>query len=179
VKFIRKAAEPPLLLQWRLENRPTPQNLRYANIPSSAKAELRTSLLEEQGHLCAYTMMRISTVERGHIEHIIPQSRRLDLQVAYSNMIYCYPGEGRPRCSFGAHRKNGREISPDTFVSPLDETCQIRLDFDATGSVKARSADDLPAKSTIEILRLNDEELKKARLAAIPSIRSSIGPDRR
>ncbi len=87
MKFIRKAPEPRLLRQWRLENRRSPQNLSYQNIPSKAKAELRASLLEEQGHLCAYTMMRISTAERGHIEHIFAQSSRPDLEVAYSNMV--------------------------------------------------------------------------------------------
>jgi uncharacterized protein (TIGR02646 family) len=167
VKFIRKAAEPPLLRQWRLENQPTPQNLRYVNIPPNAKAELRASLLQEQGHLCAYTMMRISTAERGHVEHIFAQARRRDLEVAYSNMVYCYPGGGLPRSTFGAHRKDGKEVAPDAFVSPLDESCEVRFAFDTTGVVKARTDSDAPAKSTIEILALNDAQLKIARLAAI------------
>ncbi len=167
MKFIRKAPEPRLLQQWRLENRRSPQNLSYQNIPSKAKAELRASLLEEQGHLCAYTMMRISTAERGHIEHIFAQSSRPDLEVAYSNMLYCHPGDGASRCAYGAHCKDGKDVSRDVFVSPLEESCEVRFAFDMTGAVKAQGASDVPAISTIEILHLNDEQLKTARRAAI------------
>jgi uncharacterized protein (TIGR02646 family) len=154
------------LRQWRLENQRTPENLSYQNIPSDAKAELRVSLLEEQGHICGYTMMRISRAERGHVEHIFAQSRSPDLQIAYSNMVYCHPGDGAPRCSYGAHCKDGRDVSREPFVSPLDESCEVRFAFDMTGAVKARDASDVPATTTIEILRLNDQELKTARLAA-------------
>jgi uncharacterized protein (TIGR02646 family) len=167
VKFIRKAREPRLLRQWRLENQQIPENLSYQNIPSKAKAELRASLLEEQGHLCAYTMMRISRSESGHIEHIFAQSSRPDLEVAYSNMVYCHPGDGAPRCPYGAHCKDGRDVSRDPFVSPLDESCEFRFAFDMTGAVKARDASDLSATGTIEILRLDDQQLKRARSAAI------------
>ena len=167
MKFIRKVPEPRLLRQWRLENQRSPQNLSYQNIPSNAKAELRASLLTEQGHLCAYTMMRISRAQSGHIEHIFAQSSRPDLEVAYSNMVYCHPGDGAPRCPYGAHCKDGRDVSRDPFVSPLDESCEVRFAFDMTGAVKAQDASDLPATSAIEILRLNDQQLKTARSAAI------------
>lgn len=167
MKFILKATEPRLLRQWRLENQKSPQNLSYQNIPSNAKAELRASLLSEQGHLCAYTMMRISGAESGHIEHIFAQSSRPDLEVAYSNMVYCHPGDGAPRCAYGAHCKDGRDVSREPFVSPLDETCEVRFAFDMTGAVKAQDANDLSATGAIDILRLNDQQLKTARLAAI------------
>lgn len=167
MKFIQKVAEPPLLRQWRLENQPTPQNLRYENIPPKAKVEIRNSLIQEQGYLCAYTMVRIAAVEKGHTEHIFAQSRCHDLEVAYSNMVYCYPGDGAARCSYGAHHKDAKDISPDDFISPLNASCEARFAFDVTGAVRAREEADGPAKSTIEVLHLNDEQLKIARAAAI------------
>jgi uncharacterized protein (TIGR02646 family) len=177
LKFIQKNSEPPLLRRWRLENKRFPLNLRYRNIPSSEKAELRSWLLSEQGHLCGYSMMRISSAEHGHIEHVRPQSRQPDLGVAYSNMIYCYPGNKSPRCAFGAHAKNDIEVSSADFVSPLDPNCEARFSFDLSGMVKTRRSFDKSVESTIRLLCLNNEQLKKARVAAIRAfpIFKSIG----
>lgn len=176
MKFIVKGTEPAVLTQWRLENKTTPQNLAYDNMP---KAEVRVALLVEQGNLCAYSMWRLSAPDRGHIEHIRPQrlarDRRKDGEtdlsdIDYANMVYCYPGESENKCEFGARKKDSAPISHETFVSPLDPTCQSRFRFEKDGKVGANRKNDGPAIATIELLGLNADRLTKARAAAIRSL---------
>ena len=117
MKYIRKGPEPVRLRQWRVKQKASPQNLFYKNVPTEELAEVRDSLLEEQGWICAYTMLRLASREKGHIEHILPQSRAAASQTDYFNMVYCFPGEGAKRCEFGAHKKAGAEVSSATFLS--------------------------------------------------------------
>ena len=184
MKFIVKGEEPSRLRKWREAQKSTPQNLRYINIPTDALKHLRDALIEEQGCLCAYTMMRISKMRgghagrarpayeprfehNGHIEHIGAQHSNAELQVSYRNMVYCHPGEAAARCAFGAHAKDGEDVSPENFVSPLNETCETRFAFTKDGKVAAADPDDIAAERTIYILNLNCSELAKARTRAI------------
>ena len=170
MKHIVKGVEPAELRKWRLANKRTPQNLRYANIPKKALKEVRETLLKEQGYLCAYTMLRIGEPRKGHIEHIVAQSRDEEMQVQFSNMVYCYPGEGEPRGVFGAHAKDGQDITSDNFVSPLISTCESRFAYAKDGAVAATRADDDVAQRTLAILKLDSRELQRARRAAILSL---------
>ena len=171
MKFIAKGREPALLRKWRLGNKSTPQNLSYDNIPTAAKTELRSTLLAEQGRLCAYTMLRLSTVDEGHIEHLSPRSSPPPkLGVAYANMVYCYPGANAPRCAFGAHRKDDAGVSGATFLSPLDLTCERRFTFESGGQIRATDAHDDVAYKTIVLLGLDDKALQIARRAAMQQL---------
>jgi uncharacterized protein (TIGR02646 family) len=84
---ITKRAEPR---EWT-EKKATP-NFTYEATP-----ELREALLEEQGYICAYCMRQIpahdpNRQETSKIDHL--KSRKLfpDLQLDYSNMVICCPG---------------------------------------------------------------------------------------
>jgi len=167
VKFKKKEGEPPRLRQWRLENQPTPQVLSYENMPGDVRSELRERLLAEQGFLCAYTMLRIKNTVRGHIEHILPRSRVPERAIDYNNMVYCHPGEDSPRCSYGAHAKDGALPNPGIFVSPLDPNCESRFAYRLTGEIVARPATDTAAVRSIETLNLKGDTLKNMRRAAI------------
>ncbi|MCF8169452.1 MAG: hypothetical protein K9K38_03575 [Rhodoferax sp.] len=87
MRFITKAAEPRSLIQWKLDNAQSPQNLFYGagGFPADAVREV---LLHEQFHLCAYTMRRLQTAleckshgsdtrHACHIEHVLPQARKV------------------------------------------------------------------------------------------------------
>ncbi len=167
MKHIVKGREPAELRNWRLANKSTPQNLRYVNIPANALKEIREFLLKEQGYLCAYTMLRIGESRRGHIEHIIAQSRDEERQIQFSNMIYCYPGENEPRCAFGAHAKDGQDITSENFISPLNPTCESRFLYTKDGAVDAARANDDVALRTLAVLNLDSPALQRARRAAI------------
>jgi len=172
VKHIRKGREPAALREWRLTQKSSPQNLVYGAIPGDALDKVRDALLREQGYICAYSMMRVASRERGHIEHIVAQSksRGTDWSVRYDNMIYCYPGKDAPRCEFGAHEKDGKVFQPGELVSPLDATCEVRFAFERDGSVSATTESDEAARKTISILNLDCNALRQARKAAIDSL---------
>jgi uncharacterized protein (TIGR02646 family) len=167
VKFIQKAAEPPRLRRWKKANAQAPEQLRYANVPGPAREELRNRLLREQGYLCAYTMRRIETISDGHIEHISPQSRHPEKDVAYDNMLYCFPGAQQTQCDFGALKKSGEDVTAANFVSPLDRACEARFSYGLSGEAKATNAADAAALGTIGILNLNHKELVELRRSAV------------
>jgi uncharacterized protein (TIGR02646 family) len=112
-------------------------------------------------------MLRIKNTIRGHIEHILPQSRVPERAIDYNNMVYCHPGEDSPRCRYGAHAKGGALPTPGIFVSPLDTNCESRFAYRLSGEIVARLATDTAAVQTIEILNLKDDTLKNMRRAAI------------
>ena len=87
MRKISKNKEPNAWLQYRLTSDAT-----YQSTP-----ELRQSLLEEQGYLCAYCMRRIpgkdsNSNEDSRIDHILSRSNNPDLSLSYSNMVICCPG---------------------------------------------------------------------------------------
>lgn len=169
MRRILKGQEPEALRRWKEENTEVPQNLTYGNMP---KAEVKLQMLAEQGYLCAYTMQSIPTPDDCHIEHIVPRNQDRTLQISYSNLLACAPSDTpghRPkggRHRFGAQEKEGTQIDESNFVSPLREDVESRFQYAVDGSV-AHSPADGAAKSTIEILRLDHEQLKDLRKAAI------------
>ncbi|WP_148304966.1 hypothetical protein [Castellaniella defragrans] len=118
MRSIHKRGEPRELIQWKVNNKTTPQNLVYHGGGFPAEA-VRQALLAEQGHLCAYTMRRLKTArdcqQAGqdttaacHIEHILPQHRKVSGEdIDYQNMVACFPpSQSRAACPFGAHKKS-------------------------------------------------------------------------
>ncbi len=180
MKFIQKGDEPALLRQWRLENQSAPQNYRYHNVPKEALAEVRVSLLKEQGFLCAYTTLRIKDESGGHIEHLRARSPEenperddsvsVKLEVAYSNFLYCYPGSDDGHCEYGAKYKDNTSINVDNFVSPLEVNCEQRFCYRKDGVIFPTGRDDPAAKATIAILNLNHDDLKSRRENAIVAL---------
>jgi uncharacterized protein (TIGR02646 family) len=139
------------------------------------KAEVKRQMLAEQGYLCAYTMQRIETPDDCHIEHIVPrnqpnQPRHMD--VDYNNLLACVPSNTpghRPLVNnlpYGAPKKGGTHVDGANFVSPLRVDVESRFQYSVDGSV-AHLPDDVSARSTVEILRLDHEQLKDLRRAAI------------
>jgi len=169
VRFIEKGREPPLLRNWKWENSRLQQNLSYSNIPQQALAELRETLLRGQGYLCAYTMMRIASSDKGHIEHVQPRWRYPKKELEYGNMVYCVPGSDAATYEFGAKRKDSYDATNSNFVSPLSPTCETRLAYDSNGNANANRANDFAARKTIDVLNLNHGELIALRKAAIRS----------
>ena len=117
MRSITKGAEPRELIEWRRENKDTPQNLFYGRGSSFPAEPVRRSLLREQFHLCAYTLRRLPTAQecgaKGqdtifscHIEHVLPQARHVDQSIAYDNMVACYPpSQSNVACEYGAEEK--------------------------------------------------------------------------
>ena len=171
MKYIRKGRKPAKLAKFERENAGTPQVAMYDGLTSDVRRALAVAMLKDQGHLCAYTMRRIGQSEDFaadcHIEHMFSREARPDLQLDYRNMILCAPGRDKPRCEWGARRKDNAVVNEGNFVFPLRADCETRLRYRLDGSVCAASDDDAAAKSTVALLNLNHRELVSERIAAL------------
>jgi uncharacterized protein (TIGR02646 family) len=175
VRYIRKGAEPAKFRRWKIDNPALTGREAYRNLSAEAKAALRDQMLKEQGHLCAYTMMRIGGEERIHIEHIKPQRHYPDLAIDYSNMVACATGNKHLTYPFGAVAKGDTDITPETFVSPLHKSCETRFRFDFNGEVAAASTNEIAATATIELLKLNHATLVAIRKRAFDELVLGVG----
>ncbi len=126
---INKGSEPR---EW-VEKRNTP-GFKYEAIP-----ELRESLLEEQGYICAYCMCRIGE-SNSKIEHIKSKSPEKfpELSLSYSNMIICCMGgegsKGEKHCDTS---KEDKDISFDLFTDVFFETISYGS---KSGEIKSSNA---------------------------------------
>jgi uncharacterized protein (TIGR02646 family) len=185
MKNIVKGVQPEELRRWKEVNSNVPENLAFGNLQADVKVPVREQMLNEQGFLCAYTMIRIATVEECHIEHIIPQrqeprSNQRDLD--YENMLACFPGEHKPdgpqqywsrKQPYGAIFKDGKEVNDYNFVSPLQHDVEKRFIYDDFGGVSAMLEDEA-AWSTIRILKLDHSILNDLRKAAVNEVLQDV-----
>ncbi|WP_143713700.1 hypothetical protein [Variovorax sp. RO1] len=165
MRQIVKNAEPRGLLEWKKVNLKTPENLTYSG-GGFPRKDVLASLLNEQYHLCAYTMRRIPSDADCHIEHYLPQSRNISWEtIDYSNMLACYPG-GRAKtiCEYGAHLKKNFDPDGRDFCSPLHPATPASFVFHEDGRIEGRT---VAGENTIKILDLNHATLKNDRRATI------------
>ncbi len=165
MKKIVKKSQPTELQQWRATNASCPQNLQYdcGNFPKSA---VLNALLAEQGFLCAYTLMRVFS-NNAHVEHLKPRSMCINGEdVAWDNMVACFPRPGAQHPGFGAVQKD-RWWEEALFISPLAEKCESRFRYKDDGSIEAAVEGDFAAATTIDKLNLNCKRLCEARKSAI------------
>ncbi|MEI8325507.1 MAG: retron system putative HNH endonuclease [Betaproteobacteria bacterium] len=169
MRFIPKQGEPAALRDWKRDMKArAPQNLNYSNLPADVKDEVKRELLIEQGHLCAYTMRRLSGLDDCHIEHIEPQSSAPNKDLIFSNMAACFPKNGGDvSAGYGAPIKADRLVTLNVdFVSPHRAGCDRRFQYDAAGAVGAVLGDAV-AKQTIDTLQLNHDGLMDLRRIAV------------
>ncbi len=177
MRKIEKRSEPALLREWRAANQASPAgggiNYGYAALrqSSTVASHLLESLLAEQGGLCAYTGRRIDP-HSAHVEHIVAQTHcERGQDVAYDNMVACWPQPNGPHGQFGAHAKGSWPSPAEAamFVSPLSKGCEARFIFNQRGEIKA-SVTDLAAAATIEKLKLDNKLLTALRGREIESV---------
>lgn len=183
MRWIQKTSEPHQLTEWRSRNN-TDLNFGYDLLRKDPKVviALVDILLKEQGCICAYTGMRIGMEITNqekykaeyfcHLEHLSPQEHcSSDDSVSYTNLVACYPPPNQDRkFPYGAHKKDDWpdcEEQSRLFISPLDKTSESRFRFDLKGEIKPTETEDIAAKTTIEKLGLNNEELIDLRKGAI------------
>lgn len=153
MRKIIKQSEPK---EWT-EHRLTP-GARY-----EAKPELRKSLLEEQGYICAYCMRRIpvrdkNSNETSRIEHILSREKYSDHELDYSNMVICCPGAINN--DFHCDKRKGEgDISFNLFDDPFFTTLSYKS---RTGEVDSSDAEYNCQIN--EMLNLNNRLLMHNRL---------------
>ena len=166
MKHVAKGGAPRELINWKNENKATPENIVYGGggFPNEA---VKLALLHEQGWICGYTMVALASDQACHIEHILPRSIYPELQTEFHNLLACHPANGGDTSiGFGAPLKGNKDVSKNNFVFPADASCERRFCFSQDGGVRGHGGDGAAA-NTIEILKLNNDNLKQKRLAAI------------
>jgi uncharacterized protein (TIGR02646 family) len=138
-------------------------------MPAEVRQAVKGALVVEQCSLCAYTGIGIDG-DRSHIEHLLPQTHcQRGEDVAYVNMVACYPAPDAAYVPYGALRK-GDWPSRDSlhlFVSPRSAHCEQRFVFNLRGEISAASGGDSAARETIRRLALDDPGLTARRREAI------------
>lgn len=158
---ITKKAEP---IAWK-RYRKTP-GVSYQAIP-----ELRDSLLQEQGYLCAYCMCRISR-EKSRIEHLRSRKNHPEQQLDYGNMVICCEGiiNGEESCD---RKKGDRDITFNLFSDGAIATLSYSY-----GDGAIRCTDPTHEKELNELLNLNNDILKANRHEALMGVITELGKKR-
>ena len=170
MRWIRKKDEPQDLVLWKrkfknMHNRfPSYFDLNKSE-NQSEKRILKSSLIEEQGHICCYCCKPIST-ENSHIEHIRPKERDeyRELSLEYENLLASCQGYNDREENCGHSKEN--EFDEELFISPLDKDCESYFEFSSRGKIKAVDGNQR-AVYTIDKLNLDTGALNAAREAAM------------
>ncbi|NEP09367.1 MAG: TIGR02646 family protein [Symploca sp. SIO2C1] len=143
------------------------------------------ALLQEQGYLCCYCMMRITNSNNSvqanredsdpcHIEHLKPQEKFPQLALDYNNLLASCQAERskKPpppsRCGY----KKDNWYDEKLLVSPLQPDCESFFQYSTKGEILpvADPEKHAAAQATIEGLGLNVDQLRERRSRAIDSI---------
>ncbi|MCK9155761.1 MAG: hypothetical protein M0P12_06585 [Paludibacteraceae bacterium] len=156
---INKQLEPQEWTRYRCT-----KGARYKSIP-----ELRKSLLEEQGYICAYCMRRIpvkdsNSNEDSRIEHLLCRVQHPESELCYNNMVICCPGAIND--NFHCDKKKGdNDISFNLFDNKLISTISYGS---KNGEIK--SSNQQYNREIKQILNLNNKLLSKNRLETLNAI---------
>jgi len=164
MKYIQKQTPPLEFIKYQRK-----KGSSFSDLSEKIKESLRKSLLEEQGYICCYCGQRVE-FENSVIEHIKCRQRYPCLQLDYTNLVCSCRGGQDKRVHNRQYPLNcdANKGNMDIHVSPLDEECFKRLDFDDAGNIYGL---DKEAKDTIEVLNLNNCKLKNIRNSAIEAYR--------
>jgi uncharacterized protein (TIGR02646 family) len=167
--YIEKNAEPQSLKAHR--------NTPGADFDSLDKTELRTSLLEEQGYLCAYCMKRINDAKNTKIEHY--EARNDENQLLYTNLhAVC---TGNEKLQNQCEKVNPKKFTCDTMkknqmlhVNPQNRADMETLYYDLKGKIYSTNSDY--QKDLDMVLNLNDPYgyLNDNRQAALKAVQNQL-----
>lgn len=177
MKYIKKRVEPQELGHWKAKakQQSVGVNYDYQNLPDPPKGIVQDSLMREQGYICCYCCQRIAT-DTSHIEHLNPQNPALknesdpDLSLDYKNMLAsCGSDKHWPKhCG---NKKGNQAIK----VSPIQPNCEVFFSYTGRGEIRPQANNTVEqveaAQQTIEILGLNDYDLKEGRTQALEFLR--------
>lgn len=167
MKHIVKKGEPASFSVWKAAHPGAVYKDLNLLVNRSVKADLKQSLLDEQGYICCYCEREVAE-NTSHIEHFKPKDSRLPythLQLDYTNLHACcnlYASSTAPRIC-GVKKDN---VYDARLISPLEPDCASHFVYAYDGSV-APVAGDMRAVYTIRLLGLNSAFLQAMRKAVI------------
>lgn len=164
MKHIRKGEEPKELTQWKEAQNSIGVNCDFRSLQNPEKGIVHYSLLREQGYICCYCCRKIYE-NSSHLEHLAPQSQTdSELSVDYSNLLTSCGRD--PNWPNHCGNKKG-DMSLE--VSPLQEDCEDFFRYSGEGEILPTLSPDKQdtAATAIEVLGLNDDDLKRMRFEAL------------
>lgn len=167
MRHIVKGVEPASFSVWKAAHPGAVYKDLNLLVNRSVKADLKRSLLGEQGYICCYCEREIAE-NTSHIEHFKPKDSHLPythLQLDYANLHACcnlYASSTAPRIC-GVKKDN---VYDARLISPLEPDCASHFVYAYDGSV-APVAGDMRAVYTIRLLGLNSAFLQAMRKAVI------------
>ena len=165
--LIKKKSEPHSLTTYKKTI-----NASFDNQPSKVKEDLRKSLLEEQGYICAYCTKRIEESADIKIEHYEARNRTNEL--SYKNLlVVCKGNEGSSKERQTCDTKKGNRV---LHIDPQKIGDISTIFFTRNGEVKSTNL--LFQKDLDEVLNLNDKfgNLISARKSALKALQKKITP---
>lgn len=146
-----------------------------SGVDYEAIPELRKSLLEEQGYICAYCMRRIpvkdkDSNEESRIDHLLSRKRHPDPEhkLGYTNMVICCPGA--INSDFHCDKQKGEnDLSFDLFNDHFFTTLSYKS---KTGQIE--SSDVAYNGQMNNLLNLNNRLLMHNRQSALLGVISML-----
>lgn len=138
--------------------------------------DLRQSLLEEQGYICAFCMRRIPVTvkdpgenEFSKIAHLESRANNQNRKLDYSNMVVCCPGNinGEAHC-------DKSQASSDISLPLFSDQVQNSISY-TSQSGEIRSSNPIWERELNHLLNLNNPLLKANRREALEGVRVALG----
>jgi uncharacterized protein (TIGR02646 family) len=111
------------------------KELDKAGIDTYSKAELRKSLLEDQGYICCYCGKRIENDSRTPIEHLNPKSIYKNRTYDYINLLASCDGESSHKIHFVKIDETLASIASDYGLSE-DDLINNYIDVDTSEHIR-------------------------------------------
>lgn len=176
MKYIQKEKEPNCLTAYKKQS-----DASFKGLDSDCKKEIRQSLLEEQGYICAYCMQSISedwnkklNKYKVEIEHFKSQHRHPTLTLDYKNMLAVCNGNADESSheQICDKAKSGFDKTHDLFLNPLELQREQQIYYLNDGEIV--SDDERISYNLNVILNLNERNLKKDRAKLYRQIKKKI-----
>ncbi len=163
---INKSNQPASLVQYKREASAT-----YKGMPQQVRDDLIDSLLNDQGHVCAYCMKRIKA-SAMRVEHWASRKNNSGLQLDYSNLLACCQGnEGQAKETYTCDKRKGDAVLK---FSPSDTTHNIKskIDYHEGGKIQSHDVDFNQQLNVV--LNLNETRLVQNRKAALRTVQETL-----
>lgn len=129
------------------------------------KEQIRKSLLEEQGYICAYCMCKIS-VDSSTIEHYISQEKHPDSPLSedeHRKQSLMYSNMSAVCVNNGEHCDKSRGNTPMKILNPHLPSCERLITYNLEGEVVAVGDKRGDVQADCDVLKLNHKNLIKFR----------------
>lgn len=131
--LIKKKSIPPSLVKYKKII-----NASFDSLPKEVKDKIRTSLLEEQGYICAYCMKKLKDdSSQIKIEHYVARTEENELD--YKNLLaVCKGNEGEP---FENQTCDTRKGSQEIKINPQESRDILTVSYTNDGRIKSTNKD--------------------------------------